>query len=315
MININEMMDHPNQIWFMLLCILGIVLLGIVLNKRFGKVSSGSNYHEGFSQDAPFMVKTDKDVYDDFYVELYDKINQPKKHGDFVVDRVISMTQPSKESSIFLDIGSGTGHLMNRLQEEGYKVYGIDYSQSMIKKALTTYPDLSIKQGDINVPMTYDRNTFSHILCTGMTIYQIQDKAEFFRNCYYWLKPNAFLILHLVDRDRFDTVVPGGRPPMLVSPQTYADNRITDTAIDFIDFQYKATYQFIPNDVSVYFKETMTDGLTNHVRQNEMTMYMENYNDILYMASRNGFIVHGQVNLLEVYGDQYQYIFVLERTL
>jgi SAM-dependent methyltransferase len=300
---------NTNTIWLTLLCILGLFLIIIAINKRLNI----DDYHEGFSQDAAFSVKTDLAIYDDFYVEIYDKIYLPELQTDYIIERVVKMTDPS-ERSVFLDIGSGTGHLMNALQKSGFAVYGIDYSPSMINCALSKYPGLSIHQGDVTVPLTYDRGTFSHILCTNMTIYQIRNKREFFQNCYYWMKPNAYLILHLVDKNRFDPIVPGGKPTFLSSPQKYAKDRITDTVIDFIDFQYKSSYHFGDSDI-VHFKETMTDGLTNNVRQNEMTLYMEDYNDILHIAMRNGFIVHGQVNMLEPLGDEHQYIFVLERTL
>jgi len=310
MVNINTTIN-PNTLWFGILCILGALLIFIGIRRRL----STDAYSEGFSQDVPFIIKTDQEIYDDFYVELYDKINQPEKQSQYIIDRVVKMTAPSKDKSVFLDVGSGTGYLMNGLEESGYNVYGIDYSPSMINYAMNKYPHLTIKEGNVKIPMTYDRNTFSHILCTNMTIYHIQDKREFFRNCYYWLKPNGYLILHLVDRDRFDPIVPGGKPPFIESPQKYANTRITDTVIDFLDFQYKASYLFGSENNIVYFKETMTDGATNNVRCNELSLYMENYGDILYMASRSGFIVHGQVNLTECVGDQYQYIFILERTL
>ena len=40
----------------------------------------------------------------------------------------------------------------------------------------------------------------------------------------------------LVDRDRFDPILPGGKPTAMSNPQRYSISRITDTMIDFIDF-------------------------------------------------------------------------------
>jgi len=59
-------------------------------------------------------------------------------------------------------------------------------------------------------------------------------------------------------------------------------------------------------------KESFTDNVTHHVRQNELTMYMENKNEIVNMAQRNGFLAHALINLLT---DEYQYIYVFERLL
>ena len=300
---------NPNKAWFRILVVLGILLLIIIWYKRIDIYT----LNEGFRQDSRFVLKRDDAIYDEFYVELYNKIHQPEKQCAFIVENVVSMTQPSKKS-VMLDVGSGTGQLTNALHTSGYVVYGIDKSQAMVDYCENRYPDVPVKCGDITVPMTYDRNTFSHVLCCGMMIYQFADKAAFFRNCYYWLVPNGYLVLHLVDRSKFDTIIPAGKPPLLdESPQKYAEKRITSTDIDFSDFKYKSSYDFSKKDTAT-LTETMTDS-ANSVRQNELTLYMEDYNDILRIAQKNGFIVHGQVNLLECIGDEHQYFFVLERPL
>ena len=42
-----------------------------------------------------------------------------------------------------------------------------------------------------------------------------------------WLKPGGYLILHLVDRERFDPIVPAADPLIMVSAQKHAKERIT----------------------------------------------------------------------------------------
>jgi hypothetical protein len=59
-------------------------------------------------------------------------------------------------------------------------------------------------------------------------------------------------------------------------------------------------------------KESFTDNVTHNVRQNELTLYMENKDEIIKMAKNNGFIAHALINLL---ADEYQYIYVFERML
>jgi hypothetical protein len=59
-------------------------------------------------------------------------------------------------------------------------------------------------------------------------------------------------------------------------------------------------------------KETFTDSVTKHVRQNELTLYMENKDNIVKMAQNNGFLAHALINLPN---DDYQYIYVFERLL
>ena len=300
---------NPNKVWFKILIILGIALVITIIYSRINITA----YHEGFEQSERFIMKHGNEIYDDFYVDLYDKIYQPELQSDFIIETVIHMTMPSKKS-VFLDVGSGTGDLTNTLQTKEYLVYGIDKSQCMVDYCKNKYPEIPIKCGDVFDAMSYDRNSFSHILCTNMTIYQLSDKKAFFRNCYYWLKPNGYIILHLVDKSKFDPILPSAKPVGMNSLQQYSETRITNTIIDFVDFKYKASYDFTKS-INTVLTETMTDNLTHNVRQNELTLYMDNIDDILHLAQDNGFIIHGQVNMWDCIGDKNQFIFILERQL
>ena len=151
---------------------------------------------EGFTQDAQFMVKRGVNVYDPFYVNMYDQLVLSSKRVPFEID-VINSTLPT-ELSTFLDIGCGTGYLVNQIHARGHQVIGIDQSPDMIKYAESQYPDIEVVVGDACDPMAFDRATFSHILCTNFTIYQFSDKVALFKNCYYWLITNNYLILHVL---------------------------------------------------------------------------------------------------------------------
>jgi SAM-dependent methyltransferase len=298
---------NPKKYWLNLLLILGIVLIVIYFYKKQNLAA----FYEGFTQDNKFVSKFDADKYDDFYVKIYDSIMLPNKRSDYEVQKIIEMTDPNKKS-VFLEIGSGTGDLVYSLKSKGYKVFGIDKSKSMVAQSETKYPDLQVTLGDATNPMTYESNTFSHILCMGLTIYEFENKREFFNNCYFWLKSGGYLVIHLVDRDKFDTIIPGGKPPILSNPQAYSEKRIKDTIIDFIDFEYKSSYNIDDSTSDVVLKETFTDGLTKNIRQNEFTLHMENTKDILAVAMSSGFLVKGYDSLSEM-GDSNQYIYVLEK--
>jgi hypothetical protein len=60
------------------------------------------------------------------------------------------------------------------------------------------------------------------------------------------LKPEGYLIIHLVDRNHFDPVVPGGKPMFIVSPQKFAKERITNSLVKFRSFQYKSDFTVPP---------------------------------------------------------------------
>ena len=303
---------NPKNDWFQNLVILAIIMICVLWFKR----QDLSAYYEGFSQESPYVYKYGSDIYDDFYVEIYDKLMETDKQCSYEVDKIIESTNPSSKKSVFLDIGSGTGVFANKLTEKGYTTYAIDKSQAMVNYTAKKYPDLHVKCGDACDAILYEQGSFTHILNTGLGIYQFQNKDTFFRNCYFWLRPGGHLILHLVDRDKFDAIVPGGKPPLLENPQQYSAKRITDTIIDFIDFSYLGSYNFSNvNKNQVIFKETFTDGLTKNVRQNEMVLYMEPLGDILQWASDAGFILHKRADLKGCTGDPNQFLYVLERPI
>lgn len=276
---------------------------------------------EGFSQKAPFILKSNLEIYDNFYAEVYDGITERDKSCHKELYDIIKMTEPDTKNSVILDIGSGTGCVVNQLNEAGYNVYGIDRSESMIEFSETKFPNSNFIKGDIIDSMIFEKNLFTHILCNNFTIYEMYDKKTFFKNCYYWLKPNGFLVLHLVDKDLFsakkfkDSIM--DLTALYRNYNLSQNNKIkrTETSVEFIDFEYIANYEIKPNSPIVILKETFIDKDTKNIRQNENILNMEPIEDILRIASNSGFIIHGKTNMKLCNGDENQYIYVLERTL
>jgi len=267
---------------------------------------------EGFQQSTKYVLRENENIYDNFYTQIYDDLMLPQNSNEYTVSKVIEMTEPSKYYSVFLDVGSGTGHTVESLREKGYQAYGIEQSKTMVGFSQTKFPEISVKCGNVKDPITYDRATFTHILCTELTLYEMEKKSTFFQNCYFWLQQNGYLILHLVDRNKFNTIIPSGKPALLDNPQKYTDRRITDTLIDFINFKYKSSYDFNKDNVRVLHKETFTDIKTNAVRENEKTLYMETIEETLLTASKYGFLVKGKMALENKEGE---YLYILERMM
>ena len=112
----------------------------------------------------------------------------------------------------------------------------------------------------------------------------------------------------LVDRERFDPILPPGNPLFIVSPQKYAKNRITETKVKFNEFDYKANFEL--EDETGYFNETFKfkDGKK---RTNSHKLYMEDTEKILTIAQQCGFTLHSIIDLIKVgYDYQYLYVFV-----
>ncbi len=274
---------------------------------------------EGFEQPKTNEFKSTNDVaeiYDDFYATIYDDLVFNKNKNDYEIGKWLENTRPSKES-VVLDIGSGTGHHVSSLKAHGYKAVGIDVSPSMVKKAKETYPDLNFQVANVLDSNVFQEQSFTHITCFYFTLYYIQNKQRFFENCMRWLTPGGFLSVHIVNRDKFDPIIPAGNPFNIISPQKYAKKRITTTTVKFDEFEYKSNFVIKDTIESVeepnaIMKETFKTIKTGNVRQNEHKLYMLTQAEILDIAKSAGFIIESKIDMVECQYDS-QYIYILQK--
>jgi SAM-dependent methyltransferase len=273
---------------------------------------------EGFTQKRPEFKTNDAipDIYDDFYVSIYDDLVFSKGKNDYEINKLIEYTKLPKKSSI-LDIGSGTGHHVNSLLEHGYKAQGIDISPSMIKKAKKNYPKSKFEEVDALDSMSFTAQSFNEITCFYFTVYYIQNKQKFFENCMKWLIPGGFLAVHLVNRDKFDPIIPAGNPFNIVSPQKYAKKRIMNTLVKFDNYEYKSKFDLKdevdgktePNALMI---ETFKNFKNGNIRKNEHKLYMSTQAEILDIAKSVGFIIHSKIDMLSCQYES-QYVYILQK--
>ena len=264
---------------------------------------------EGFAQKDSFLFKQGTDIYDDFYSEIYDFLVFNSVKNNYEIGQIINTTTPSNKSKI-LDVGSGTGHHVAQLAENSLDVTGIDISPSMVQKAKENFPDYDFKVADALDNGSFNSNTFTHILCMYFTIYYFQDKKVFFNNAMNWLVPGGYLIVHIVDREKFDPILPPGNPLYVVSPQKYAKERITKTKVQFNEFEYTSNFNLIRDKNLGIFDEKFKFN-DRKVRKQEHKFYMEDKDAIISHATEAGFIIKGKINLVNcAYESQYLYILV-----
>lgn len=248
-------------------------------------------------------------LFDNFYSGIYDLLLFNNSKNDYEINNIIKNTNLTKDSKI-LDIGSGTGHHVGELNNMGYNIVGIDKSKDMVEKSKENYPDAKFEIGDVMDPTKFTQDSFSHIFCLYFTIYYIKDKSAFFDNCMNWLDYNGFLVVHLVDREKFDPILPPGNPLYIVSPQKYAKKRITHTKVTFNDFVYTSNFDLDESNNIAVFDEKFkfNDG---KVRKQEHTLYMEPTQEIVSKAQHAGFYLKNIINMVScAYENQYLYVFV-----
>ena len=286
---------------FISLLLIIIVFFKYINNKNPNKI-------EGFQQEQEFLFKKGPEIYDDFYADVYDFLVFNELKNDYEVGMIINQNTPNTKT-VVLDVGCGTGHHVAKMaQNNNLEIIGIDISPSMIKKAKANYPNLNFQLADVLNRDAFQNNMFTHILCLYFTIYYIEDKNQFFNNAMDWLKPGGYLFVHLVDRYKFDPILPPGNPLYIVSPQKYAKDRIMKTKINFNEFIYNSEFKLNEtSDVAIFDEKFKFNN--GKVRKQEHILYMNNTSDIINMAQDAGFVIQAKIDLMKV-AYEYQYVYV-----
>ena len=118
-------------------------------------------------------------------------------------------------------------------------------------------------------------------------------------------------LVQIIGKERFDflfpdlptdidPIIPAGDPFGVVSPQSYADKRITSTVVKFNDFDYKSNFELGPNDIAI-MNETFKYKKNGNVRKNEHKLYMPTQTKILSLAKETGFILLSQIDMLRCF--------------
>lgn len=301
------------KLLYLILGILLCFLFFFIVKDKIRNIGD-TNLQEGFSSDSKLKVYNNETLYDKFYCNVYNVLFDNTDKNMFELEKIINYSKMDKYSDV-LDVGSGTGFHVNYLNKKGIHAVGIDLSKSMIKGSTKLYPNNKFHYGDIlkilDIDLIERENNFSHIMLLYFTIYYIKNKRLLFENCYNSMKKGGYLIIHLVDRNKFDPMVNASNPLKFVDVQSVAKERITESVVKFKDFSYKANFS-LDGDNMCRFVETFINNKGNK-RINRHSLFMETQKDILSMANSMGFKLKTQINLSGV-GYKNQYIYILYKT-
>jgi 2-polyprenyl-3-methyl-5-hydroxy-6-metoxy-1,4-benzoquinol methylase len=298
-----------SNIWTKVVLLLMVILFCIIVTNNYTKVEN----IEGFTQEKKYVLKDNNDLYDDFYGKIYDLLVFDEIKNNYEIDEIKRTTKLNKKSNV-LDVGSGSGHHVGGLNKLGIQSEGVDKSESMIKMAKKNYPKSKYKLGSVENSITYNRGQFSHITALYFTIYYIQNKVQFFENCFSWLKPGGYLILHLVNRDKFDPIINTANPLHMVSPQKYAKERIMNSMVKFKNFKYKAKFELEKERNIGHFKEIIKHDKSGRIRENNHLLYMDTQKHILSLAKSAGFRMKGKIDMVNCMYE-YQYLYILQKPM
>lgn len=290
------------------------------------------------SKKINFVKKSDSDIYDNYYAKFYDSIFPNTTRSNFEIGKIVSLEKKNNYTKL-LDIGCGTGYTVKTLADKNYDIIGIDKSHAMINRSSDKYPECNFVEGDIINNNLFDYGVFTHITCLGKTIYEIKDKETFFENCYSLLAEGGYLIVHLVNRDKFNPYVKNSKSKIIFDPEKYGKK------IDQIIVKFDKNTEFMSNfkkfgsgsgsgpsnnenseenmanidetnllddDVSPFmaYNHKFKNYSTNNVRKYENNLYMPETAKILNLAESKKFELHNKFNMDSInYANEYLYVF------
>lgn len=256
---------------------------------------------EGFGS-IEHIEKTHEQIYDKFYAKIYDYLVFSNVRNNYEIGEIVNQTHPT-EKSVILDIGCGTGNIVNEFKKRGFNITGVDQSQDMLNISKKKYSLEKLVKGNVMNTHLFPFYHFTHILCLYFTIYYMENKTLFFENVYDWLKPGGVFVVHLVNREKFNSTLP------MNTFQRRKPGNITK--IPFQDFDYEARFELNKQTNTGYFYEKFKNH-SGGSRKNIHRFYMEDQKTILHLAQKIGFIVEGKISMDPIKYD-YQYLYILKK--
>jgi SAM-dependent methyltransferase len=283
------------------------------------KSNDDTDFVENF-QDYTKMTFYDQvsKIYDKFYAKVYDTLFASDIKNEFEIYNIRGYTileqkhfQPSDIK--ILDMGCGTGKHLKILDREKYKCMGIDNSMDMLEMARLNAPDVPLIRGNITNRAIFKNRQFSHVMCTFYTMYYLnrEEQETLFKNANYWLKPNGYFCLHLVNPQKFDPVLE--RSSKLIpfyNPQKHVRERATKSKLKFNKFNYVSDWNFEGSNVQFVENFLFNDASMHRQHVHKFTMYPIKY--YVKLANKNGFKLVKIIDLLPVSHDN-NYIYIFQK--
>lgn len=141
----------------------------------------------------------------DLWADGYDKsVNLSEENHTYpfagyreVLNIIYNAVREKKHARV-LDIGFGTGVLTKRLYDDGYEIYGIDFSDKMIEIAKEKMPKATLFQHDFTegLPEKLDGILFDNIIST-YAIHHLDEeqKERFLHSLQGHLEPGGSILL------------------------------------------------------------------------------------------------------------------------
>jgi SAM-dependent methyltransferase len=272
---------------------------------------------EGFANpegpDGDTIVLGNDHLYDEFYAKIYDQIVDGSMRQDAETGLTLAWAKgfrPEVHTIEVLDVGCGTGGAIDYFKKAGVgKAIGLDASDAMVAAARKKNPKNDYRVGEVEQIGQFAAGEFNLVTLYYFTYYYLRDPDMMFRNAYNWLQPGGCLVIHLVNREKFDPILEAASPFVAFSVQKYAKKRVTHSKVTFDKFSYEADFQLTGNKAEFREEFKFKNG---KLRKQTHLFNMPRMDQIVSRAESNGFVYKQFIDLTGI-GYEYQYLFCFVR--
>ena len=314
-----KQIDSLDTIQIVLVVLLSIIVANYIYMRWSLRVNREADLAgiEGFANpegpDGDTVILGNDHLYDEFYAKIYDKIVDGGARIDAEVNFTLSWAKtyrPEAKTVEVLDIGCGTGGAVEIFRNLNVgKVVGMDASTAMIAAGRKLHPKADLRVAEAEQLGQFAAGEFNLITMYYFTYYYLRDPSMVFQNMFNWLQPGGALVIHLVNREKFDPILEAASPFVAFSVQKYAKERVTRSKVSFDKFSYEANFNI--DGASGEFREEFRFK-NGKVRKQVHRMKMPKMEEVVATAESFGFVYKQFIDLTAI-GYEYQYLFCFVR--
>ena len=310
------------------LCLACVNYIWLIWDSKYSvtPIETDKNVIEGFSdargitdsEQAQLIWYENDELFDSFYVSIYDKIMQLERRFPAEVLLIFHKWKKSGDSDTMdiLDCGCGTGIATILFAKNSVNsVVGLDLSEHMLRQARTKtlrnaklpldiQETVQFIKGDMMNEYTFEAGRFSHACLLFFTFYYADDPLGLFKNMFHWIRPGGQLAIEVVNKYKFDPMPEASSSLVGVSIQKYSEKRVTKSSVVFDKFTYESEFDL--QDPDAEFREVFRFK-DKSVRRQRHSFVMRDTKEIVALGERAGWKYEGYIDLMPV-GFEYAYV-------
>lgn len=144
----------------------------------------------------------ESNIWDYLYLKEFNK-DDINKHGKWL-EKYNQYVQALSQD-IFLDLGCGEGGNALYYRNLGYRVIACDFSQVVLDRIKHRYPDICVRNFDMQEGIPYDENSIGVIVASlSIHYFDLEQTKRIIENIYRCLKPGGYFIYRVNNYKEFE---------------------------------------------------------------------------------------------------------------